>query len=152
LSISVRQATKNDLDTLLTIERECFTAEAFTKEQIGHLLESARAVGLVAKVDNQVAGFTIGLVERHGKTKIGHVYTVDVAVKHRRTGIGLKLLGELERIFVERGAKTCYLEVRVDNQAARELYRKQGYIELEPLDNFYSLGIHGIRLRKELKT
>jgi len=149
LSISVRKATANDLEILLGIERECFTAEAFTREQMSYLLESPNAVGLVAKVNNGVAGFTIGLIERHGKAKMGHVYTIDVAVKHRRMGIGIRLLSELERIFVEKGVKTCYLEVRVDNKAARELYRKHGYIELEPLENFYSIGTHGIRLKKE---
>jgi len=148
----VRKATANDLETLLSIERECFTAEAYTREQISYLLESQNAVGLVARVNNEVAGFTFGLIERHGKTKRGHVYTIDVAVKHRRVGIGLKLLSELERIFMEKGVKTCYLEVRVDNKAARELYQKHGYIELEPLEDFYSIGVHGVRLKKEFKT
>jgi len=146
----VRQATENDLETMLSIERECFTAEAYTQEQMGHLLKSPSAVSLIAKVDNEVVGFTIGLIEQHGKTKRGHVYTIDVALKHRRIGIGATLLSEIEGIFVERGVKTCYLEVRADNKAARELYRKHGYTELEPLENFYSTGIHGIRLKKEL--
>lgn len=152
LSISLRHATTNDLETLLTIERECFTAEAYTKKQMHYLLESPNAIGLVATVNKEVAGFTIGLIERHGKTKTGHVYTIDVTAKHRRMGIGLKLLNELERIFLEKGVKTCYLEVRIDNRAARELYRKQGYVELTPLKNFYSVGTHGIRLKKEFKT
>jgi len=152
MSVSVRRATIGDLETLLSIERECFTMEAYTKEQMSYLLESPNAVGLVAKVNNEVAGFSIGLIERHGKTKRGHVYTIDVAVKHRRTGIGLKLLSELEGVFVEKGVKTCYLEVRVDNKAARELYRKHGYTELEPLEDFYSLGVHGVRLKKELEA
>ena len=150
LSIIVRKATSKDLETLLNIERECFTLEAFTEKQMSYLLKSPNSVSLVAKVNDEVAGFTIGLIERHGKTKRGHVYTIDVAAKHRRMGIGLKLLGELERIFVEKGVETCYLEARVDNRAARELYRKHGYIELEPLENFYSIGVHGIRLKKEL--
>lgn len=152
MSIRVRKANSADLETLLGIERECFTIEAFTKSQMMNLLKNPNAVGLIAKVNNEVAGFTIGLIERHGRTKIGHVYTIDVATKHRRKGIGLRLLNELENILVDKGIKTFYLEVRVDNEAARKLYRKQGYTELEPLENFYSYGVHGIRLKKELKT
>jgi ribosomal-protein-alanine acetyltransferase len=149
LSITIQQATVNDLDTLYEIERECFTTEAFTKEQIAYILQNPSAVSLVAKIDGETVGFTIGLTYR-GNKRIGHVYTIDVALKHRRKGIGLRLLNELEQIFVENGVETCYLEVRIDNVAARELYRKQGYIETGRLKGYYPMGTHGVQLKKKL--
>jgi len=152
LSVTVKLATINDLENLHKIERECFTIEAFTKGQITRLLESPNTVSLVAWINREVAGFVIGSVENFGKTKAGHVYTLDVALKHRRRGVGLELLKELEHRLAERGVRICYLEVRVDNAAARELYRKQGYTEVAPLTNYYYKGIHGIRLEKELET
>lgn len=152
LSITVKIATINDLENLHKIERECFTIEAFTKGQMTRLLESPHAVSLVAWVNGDVAGFIIGSIEKIDKTKAGHVYTLDVAVKHRRRGIGLRLLNELEGVFAKKGVKICYLEVRLDNVAARELYRKQGYTEVAPLTDYYYKGIHGIRLEKKLET
>lgn len=149
LSITIQQATVNDLDTLYEIERECFTTEAFTKEQIAYLLQNPSAVSLVAKIDGETVGFIIGSTYR-GNKRIGHVYTIDVALKHRRKGIGLRLLNELEQIFVENGVETCYLEVRIDNVAARELYRKQGYIETGRLKGYYPMGTHGVQLKKKL--
>jgi ribosomal-protein-alanine N-acetyltransferase len=118
---------------------------------MAYLLENPNAVSLVAQVNSEIAGFIIGLIHRRDKTTTGHVYTIDVAVKHRRRGIGLKLLKELERIFVERGVKICYLEARVDNVAARELYRRQGYVEVEKLEYYYR-GVHGVRFKKKLGT
>jgi len=149
LSITIQQATINSLETLYQIERECFTAEAFSKEHIAYLLENSNAVSLVAKINNAIAGFVIGLIHRHDEKITGRVYTLDVAVKYRRKGVGLKLLDEIERIFVERGAKICRLEARRDNVAAIELYRKHGYVEVEELKDYYE-GAHGVRLEKKL--
>jgi len=150
LSITTRRATVNDLETLCRIEKECFTLEAFTKEQIKFLLDNSNAISLIFLVDDEIAGFIIGLIYHHNRTKTGHVCTIDVAVKYRRKGIGLKLLSELEQVFVRMGVKTCYLEARVDNVAALQLYRKHGYVEVERLKNYYHVGVHGILFMKKL--
>ncbi len=152
MSVTIQRARVNDLETLYEIEKECFTKEAFTKEQIGYLLQDPNVVSLVASRDGENVGFIIGLTYRGNKVRLGHIYTIDVAVKHRRRGIGLRLLKELEKIFVQKGVETCYLEVRIDNMAARELYRKQGYIETGQLKGYYPMGTHGIRLEKKLKV
>jgi len=149
--LKIEQAKLNDLDALYRIERECFTSEAFTKEHIANLLESADAVNLVAKANHEIVGFIVGMIENYGRVTVGHVYTIDVALKYRRAGVGLRLLEELEHVFLDRGVKTSYLEVRIDNKAARELYRKKGYVELEPLENYYAKGRHGLRMKKDLK-
>jgi len=151
LQITVEKADIRNLEELLKIERECFTIEAFTKEQIVSLLRNPDATGLLVRVNDEVAGFIIGLIENYGTIKAGHVYTIDVAVNYRRRGVGIKLLKEMEKAFMKKGAETSYLEVRVDNQAARRLYGKQGYVKIEPLDDYYSSGVHGVRLKKQLK-
>lgn len=150
MPIHIGRATTDDLEILYSIERQCFTAEAFTKEQLVYLLENPRAISLIARIDDQIAGFIIGLIHNHGKTRTGHVYTLDVAVKHRRKGVGLRLLRELEERFVEKGVEICCLEARKGNVAALELYRKQGYMEVNVLKDFYSEGIDGVRLVKRL--
>lgn len=151
MSLKIEKAKLNNLDVLHRIERECFTSEAFTREHIASLLESPNAVNLVAKANHEIVGFIVGMIENYDRVTVGHVYTIDVAPKHRRVGVGLRLLDELEHVFLEKGAKTSYLEVRIDNKAARELYHKKGYTELEPLENFYARGRHGLRMKKELK-
>ena len=150
LSITIQRATINDLETLYQIERECFTIEAFSKEHIAYLLQNPNTVSLVAQTNGEIVGFIVGLIHRQDKMITGRVYTIDVASKHRRKGVGLKLLDELERIFVKRGVKICYLEARVDNVAALELYRKHGYVEVEKLKRYYE-GIHGVRFKKKLE-
>jgi len=150
LPITIKQATINDLEKLYQIERECFTVEAFSKEHIAYLLQNPNTVSLVAQINSEIVGFIIGLIRRQDKMITGRVYTIDIASKYRRKGVGLKLLDELERIFIRRGVKMCYLEARVDNVAALELYRKHGYVEVEKLKKYYG-GIHGVRLKKKLE-
>lgn len=149
----MQQATVRDLERLYDIERECFTAEAFGREHIAFLLEAPDSLGLVARIDDEVVGFIIGLIHVAADgTRAGHVYTLDVAIKHRRKGIGLRLLKDLEEKFIEKGARASYLETRVDNLAARELYSKLGYSEVERLEDYYQNGAHGIRMRKLLEA
>jgi len=150
LSITIQRATINDLETLYQIERECFTIEAFSKEHIAYLLQNPNTISLVAQTNGEIVGFIVGLIHRQDKMITGRVYTIDVASKHRRKGVGLKLLDELERIFVKRGVKICYLEARANNVAALELYRKRGYVEMEKLKKYYR-GIQGVRLKKKLE-
>lgn len=151
MSIIIKHASLEDLETLYKIEKECFTYEAFSKKQIAYLLKSSDVVSLIAQVDGEIAGFITGLIEQHGP-RIGHIYTIDVASKYRRIGAGLKLLEEIEQNFIKKGAEACFLEVRINNLAARKLYQKHGYTEVGKLNNYYARGIHGIRLKKKVKT
>jgi len=150
LSITTRRASLRDLDTLCDIERECFTSEAFSREQIGYLLRAPTGVSLIAEMDHETVGFIIGLIQGYGNAKVGHIFTLDVLTKHRRRGVASRLLDDLERIFRERGVQTSHLEVRADNLAAQKLYRKHGYTDTGVLKNYYGRGIHGIQLKKNL--
>ena len=151
MPFQIDAAAIEDLDSLQKIEKECFSEEAFTRDHLTYLLTTPNAISLKAIADNKIVGFIIGLIETSGKVRMGHIFTVDVAANHRRSGIGLKLLDELERVFLENGVRAVYLEVRADNKAALELYRKKGYSEIQPLENYYSKGAHGLRMKKEIK-
>lgn len=79
MSVHIRRATTDDLETLYSIERECFTAEAFTKEQLEYLLENPKGISLIAQIDGEIAGFTVGMIYNYSIMRTGHVYTIDVA-------------------------------------------------------------------------
>lgn len=152
MSVLIQQAAIGDLERLYQIERECFTSEAFSKGELIYLLRSPGSISLTARTNGEIAGFIMGSVQKRGKTETGHIFTLDVAVKRRRKGVGQKLLKRFEQILAERGVETCYLEVRADNVAALELYRKNGYVKVEQLKNYYQRGVHGVRLKKTLST
>jgi ribosomal-protein-alanine N-acetyltransferase len=150
VAVTVAEAGIEHLEALYNIETECFTHEAFSKKQIASLLRSPNSLSLLAKLNDEVVGFIIVQTYERKKRKLGHIYTLDVVEKARKRGIGLKLLRAAEQILRADEIDAVILEVRVDNMAARELYRKWGFTEVGRLKNFYS-GVDGLRMQKKLQ-
>jgi ribosomal-protein-alanine acetyltransferase len=145
----IEDALISHLDRLVEIENECFREDTFTKEQIAELLKEYNCVGLVARVDKTIVGFVIGMIYIDRKALYGHILTIDVLPMYRRRGIGNKLLQEMERIFEQKGVRASYLEVKEDNAAAVNLYRKSGYQKIDKLAGYYGK-TNGIYFRKAL--
>ena len=145
----LEDASSKDLNRLYEIEKECFNEEAFTKEQISQLLDDYNTISLIARVQDEIAGFVIGMIHIERSTLRGHILTIDVGSAYRRKGIGTLLMDEIESIFRQKGVKASFLEVREDNTSAINLYLKQGYMIMGKLDNYYGK-IHGIYLKKTL--
>jgi len=149
LTITIEGASINDLDRLCRIERQCFKEEAFTNQQIAHLLTDYSTISLVAKANGEASGFIIGTIYFERNAAVGHILTIDVSPMHRRKGTGTKLLTEIEKIFKQKDVQTCSLEVRDDNYAALSLYERLGYQRIGKLRNYYGKA-DGIYLRKTL--
>jgi len=149
MAITIEDASIKHLDRLHEIEMECFEREAFTRQQIAHLLTDYNSVSLVAKANGEIIGFIIGTIYIERSALIGHVLTIDVSPAYRRKGIAEGLLQGIEKIFKEKGVKACRLEMREDNVAALRLYQKSGYRKIARLKNYYG-NANGIYLRKAL--
>jgi len=147
--IKIEDATIRLLDKLYEIEKQCFEQEAFTKQQLAYFLTDYNTVGLVARVNSELAGFAIAQVNVERNTLFGHILTVNVAPAYRRMGIAQELLSEIEKILRGKGARECRLEVREDNVAALNLYHKLGYSKVAKLEKYYGTA-DGLYLRKTL--
>ncbi len=145
----IEGASSKDLERLYTIEKECFKEEAFTKEQILQMLDDYNTVSLIARVNNEIAGFVIGMIYVERNTLHGHILTIDVEPRFQRRGIGTLLMKEIEDIFRRKNTEFLHLEVREDNKAAISLYIKLGYVAIGKLNKYYGK-VHGIYLRKSL--
>lgn len=149
ITVKIEDASIKHLDRLFEIETECFKSEAFTKQQIAQLLTNPNCISLIAREGDEIIGFIIGMVYFKDNTLTGHILTIDVSSRYRRKGIGIKLLQELEKIFINRRVKVSRLEVREDNIAALNLYQKLGYKKVGKLHQYYG-DAHGIILEKAL--
>jgi len=149
MEVTIEDASIQHLDRLYEIEKECFDKEAFTKQQIAHLLTDYNSIGLVAKINDKIVGFVIGMLYIERTALAGHILTIDVSPTYRKKGIAQKLLKEIEKIFKEKGAKICRLEVHEDNLAALRLYQKLGYKKVARLKGYYR-DANGIYLIKNL--
>lgn len=149
MPITIEDASIKHLDRLYEIEMECFKKEAFTRQQIARLLQNSNSISLVAKENGNIIGFIIGALSMENGNLVGHILTIDVAPSHRRKGVGIRLLQEIEKIFKSRQVKICRLEAREDNIAALNLYQKLGYKRVGKLKYYYG-NAHGILLEKTL--
>jgi ribosomal-protein-alanine N-acetyltransferase len=127
MDIEISEVTIRLLDKLWAIENQCFEQEAFTKQQLAYLIADYSTIGLTALVNGEIVGFTLARVNIRRNVTFGHILTIDVAPTYRRKGIAQKLLQEIENMLRERGVNECRLEVRENNKAALNLYRKLGY-------------------------
>jgi len=149
MNVKIETTSIRQLDKFCEIEHQCFDREAFTKRQLAYLLTDYNSIGLVAKVDNDIAGFIISQVEIENNTLFGHIITINVAPPWRRKGIGSQMLKEIERLLKEKGVNECHLEVREDNSPALKLYLNSGYQKMGILEKYYGTK-HGLFLKKNL--
>jgi ribosomal protein S18 acetylase RimI-like enzyme len=146
----IRAATVADLDALLEIEQRCFDTDRLTRRSFRHMLTRAKAITLVHERDGDLDGYALVLF--HAGTALARLYSFAVLPEHQGLRIGARLLTAAEAATLEHGYATLRLEVRADNAAARALYQRAGYREMQRLPGYYEDHADGLRLEKTLEA
>lgn len=145
----IRQATKNDLNALEELERNCFQSDRFHRKTLSYLLTKAKATIYVAEKNNILQGCIILLHRLHSSSV--RIYSLAVDPSVQKTGMGRELIKFAENDAI-RNNKTCLtLEVREDNQVAINFYLRNGYEVFGHYDDYYEDGMQALRLKKELR-
>jgi len=102
---------------------------------------------IVAEEDSEIIGYVMCRIETGlpdfgllGISKKGHVISIAVLPEHQRKGLGQALMKEAMRGMEQHRARECYLEVRVSNTAAINLYKKLGFEVSREVDGYYANG------------
>ena len=132
MNITVEKMGENHVEKLALIEKECFSTP-WSENALREELENSHARFLVAVCDGEVSGY-IG-----AHNILGEVYITNVAVseKHRRKGMGEKLITSLISLCVSENAEFITLEVRESNKPAINLYKKMNFKDVGKRKNFY---------------
>ena len=123
---------------LMPYEREMFGTEAWSADGYRDELADTRNRHYVAAVDE--AGDLLGWAGVRVLSTSAEILTVGVIPVARRRGIATKLLSALLDEARARAAEEAFLEVRVDNEAARSLYLREGFCELGIRRGYYDGG------------
>jgi ribosomal-protein-alanine N-acetyltransferase len=145
--------TAAHIDELMPFEREMFGTEAWTPNGYRAELADTRHRHYVAAVEagRPEAGGLLGWAGVMVVATTAEILTVGVVPAARRRGIARLLVADLLAEAVRRGATEAFLEVRVDNEAARSLYAAEGFIEIGVRRGYYGAGrIDAVTMRKEL--
>lgn len=98
-------------------------------------------------IDNKIIGF-INYYLIYDRIEIVNFNILDF---FQNKGYGNQLLIYLIDYAKDKGLKNITLEVRVDNEKAIYLYKKNGFIEKTKRSNYYN-GVDGILMEKELRS
>ncbi|NMB33294.1 MAG: ribosomal protein S18-alanine N-acetyltransferase [Clostridium sp.] len=113
-----------DIDGVMVVEKLSFTIPWSRNALIEEVSKNTFARYIIAKANERVVGYA-------GMWKICdecHITNVAVHPEYRGLGIGGQLLKNLILLAEEEGARAMTLEVRKNNNAAQNLYKKYGFV------------------------
>ena len=142
----IRQAVKDDLDALLSLEKICYKEETFHMGQLKYLLLKAKSIVLVAEIEGNTIGSIIILLRKHILN--ARIYSLNVHPEYRRMGIASSLMDFASEIIEKNGYDNITLETGINNSAAQNLYSSKGFHVDKKLSNYYTNGddaLHYIR-------
>lgn len=135
----IRKVRKEDFEQVYEIEKTCFV-DPYPREQLEYEFSSNPVnVILVAEEDKKVIAFIDFMITFNSAT----IVQIAVLPEYRGRHIATSLLRGMENTFpkdVEDLVENVTLEVRKSNEAAINLYKKDGYEIIVEKKHYYSDG------------
>ena len=124
---------EEDIDIVLDIERQS-NPFPWTIKNFKDCIEKGY-YSLVLKEAKQVIGFAILSVS----TEESHLLNIGLTALRRGQGLGRELLEKMIMAAEVMGSKKIFLEVRVSNIIAIDLYKASGFKEIGLRKNYYRI-------------
>jgi len=145
-TFELRKFNMSDLQSVTHINHTCLP-ENYTDYFFVDLYQRFPETFIVAVENGEVVGYIMCRIEMGlsnfgfgGLLKKGHIVSVAVLPQYRRKGIGQALImkgAEGMRLY---NAKQCFLEVRVTNTSAIDMYKKLGFEVTRTIRGYYADG------------
>lgn len=145
VAFSIAPATWRDLQELNNLEHVCFQRDAWPLIDLLGVLTFPGLVRLKAETNGKMIGFIGGETRDHQRT--GWIITLGVLPEYRQQGVAQALLEQCEQQLSTGVLRLC---VRISNEAAVNLYKKRGYIQVEIWPQYYQGGEDALVLEKKI--
>jgi len=140
---SLRTFTPADVEAVVSINRACLP-ENYAPYFFLDTFNSSPQTFIVAESQGRVVGYIMCRIE-HGFSDVrklhfakkGHIISVAVMPEFRRMTIGRGLVESALLALSNLSADECFLEVRVTNDPAIELYGKLGFQVTRTIARYY---------------
>ena len=133
--MTLRQATPDDLDAIMALERASFPTDAWSAPMMREELSSRHSHYLVDEEAGRLVGYA-GLRAPRG-AKDADIQTIAIAEAARGRGRGRVILEALLAEASARRVHDVFLEVRADNPVAQALYASEGFTEVGRRPRYY---------------
>ena len=126
-----RLMVEDDLDTIIAIEESVYPFP-WTRGIFFDCLNVGYLCWLL-EVDGKIVAYAVMSVA----VGEAHLLTIVVSKENQGKGYGKMMLNEMIQHAVLDNAGTMYLEVRISNKPAIQLYHQRGFNELGIRNNYY---------------
>lgn len=130
--ITIRKMTKDDLDCVVNIEKECFSTP-WSKQSLEETLQYESNQFLVAQVNEMIVGY-MGLISVGVEADVTNIA---VLPNMRNQGIASVLLKTMLKQVKAFGVEVVFLEVRQSNECAIHIYKKYGFVPITTRKQYY---------------
>ncbi len=134
----LRAMTRTDLDAVLAIERAAY-GWPWTSGNFADSLAAGHLAELLQLPGGGIVGYYVAMP---GAGEL-HLLNLTVAPPHQRRGHARTLLDVVEQRCRELRLPTVWLEVRVGNARARQVYLRRGFVEAGLRRGYYPAGSAG---------
>lgn len=137
-AFSLRAYVPADFETLYAIDMACYPRGiAYSRRTLRSYLSAEDADCMVAESKTrsrmEIMGFMVAVADGSN----AHIITIDVAERHRRTGVGSALLGAIEEGLAAHGVQRIALETATSNEAGVAFWQRHGYRYAGVLRGYY---------------
>jgi [ribosomal protein S18]-alanine N-acetyltransferase len=143
---TVRPCTPEDIPSVIAVNTLTLP-EHYSDYFYYEILKDFPQTFLIADSDGKVAGYImcrmeygLAMTKRFGLAKKGHIISVAVLEQYRNKGIGTKLIRDALEEIRKQSGRECYLEVRITNVGAIELYKQLDFKVTSTLHGYYKDG------------
>ena len=145
-SFALRQFKPSDIDKVIYINQVSLP-ENYSSYFFMDLFQQFPETFIVAEEDGQIMGYVMCRIETGLPSfrtfdipKRGHIISIAVLPQYRNRGVGYALARRALQAMGTYKAKECYLEVRVSNLPATNLYKKLGFKITKIVKGYYADG------------
>lgn len=141
--MDILPATLRDLGSLRRIEHACFPKDSWPLLDLIAVLTWPDVIRLKAVEDGLMIGFIAG--DPRPSENLAWIATIGVLPEYRRHGIGRALLRACEKKLPQQRIRLC---VRVSNEGAIEMYKREGYLSVDTWREYYNDKESGLVMEK----
>lgn len=134
-----------DVDRIVALQKNNF-ADGWNKSMLESAFNSGRFISIGIEEENKL----IGLITCSITDYDADIEGITIDNEYRRNGFAKALLGLLEVKLKEKNIEKVFLEVRLGNTPAKNLYLGAGYKEISVRKKYYSDGEDAVIMAKEL--
>ena len=129
----MQELSKEYVDEIAEIEKETFSSEAWSKDNILRELSNSNCVFEILVIDNKLVGY----YSFYKAVPEAYINNIAVKSEYRNKGFGKLILCELINKAYSLGIDAITLEVRKSNTVARHLYEAMGFVKSGVRPKFY---------------